>query len=213
MKESEIKELLRLLNTKLQEQHLVIAESVIGEYKNVYNAISNKVKTINKPLKFIFLGEATTSFKNYFYNPSSDTTSFLNPNHFDQSNKEDLISKFDENEILVYDLYPLPLATFIYDSVSFKGLGDGYQELLNKHFELIKPLVDKDTKIILRYIKLAKRIEWKYFKAYFKLANFENWDIEKKENGKIIRTNVPVNISNNISANPDKIKILFKDLC
>ncbi len=138
-------------------------EKIIREHELVINDWKVIVKNIKNPIKFLIVGEATVSYSNYFYNLKATKTPFLNPADFGCQNKTDLIRCFNSNGILVFDLYPLPLPTFIYDNVKFDCTNPNYCAELNNYYDSVKSLIDDETKIVLRYKKLEKRCEWSIF--------------------------------------------------
>jgi len=174
--------ILKHVNEKLKEHNVQLDDNaVLNEYFQVKKAWDSIVKSISQPIKFLIIGEATVSFKNYFYNEKSDTTPFLNPVYFGCNSKPELIQLFNKNGILVFDLYPLPLSTFIYDNVKFDCKELAYKSALEKYYNTVKKIIDNETKIILRYTKLysvkknkkgkdkiEKRNEWKIFMDYIK---------------------------------------------
>jgi hypothetical protein len=147
--------ILEHVNEKLKNHNLSLDNDVVkDEYKKVKKAWDANLTFIKKPINYVIIGEATVSFDNYFYNPNADTTSFLNPIHFGFKTKTDLINFFNANGVLVFDLYPLPLSTFIYDSIKFDCSNKEYKEAIEKYFDNLKRLITPTTKIILRYAKL-----------------------------------------------------------
>jgi len=160
--------ILKHVNEKLVNHNLILDnDAVEKEYQQVKSAWNGNLGLINKSIKFVIIGEATVCFDNYFYNPNADTTSFLNPNHFGCKTKPDLINFFNTNGVLVFDLYPLPLPTFIYDNVKFDCKNGEYLAALNNYYSELKKLINVNTKIIQRYSKLysnkKKRCEWTVF--------------------------------------------------
>ncbi|MFN5942104.1 MAG: hypothetical protein ACK44S_02830, partial [Bacteroidota bacterium] len=135
-------------------------------------------------------------------------TSFLEPKHFGMTTKQELNEFLINNKIFVFDLYAIPLATLIYDNITFKfkdkNKDDLYIQHLEEHFSQLKnKLSDNPVKLVLRYTKLTKRREWIIFKDYFK-NNFQ--EIEGKKD-----SDIP-NISKNIRASEEKIKNIFGNL-
>jgi hypothetical protein len=133
----------------------------------------------------------------------------LNPVYFGCNSKPELIQLFNKNGILVFDLYPLPLSTFIYDNVKFDCKELAYKSALEKYYDTVKTIIDNETKIILRYTKLysvkqnkkgkdkiEKRNEWKIFMDYIKRKEDDFQNIS----------------SGNQGSSKDKIKKIFTGL-
>jgi hypothetical protein len=201
MNKKRLKEILDQVNNELKHHNLSLEnDSVINEFINVEKCWTNRRDIFKKPLKFLIVGEATVSWDNYFYNPESKTTAFLNPYDFGCKTKEELIDVFDRNGILVFDLYPLPLSTFIYDNIKFNCQDDSYSTAMKEYFkEKLTGLIDNQTKIVLRYSKLyskkKKRCEWTLFMNSIDRKN------PKYDYGIF---------SKGMAADPDKIKEVFK---
>ncbi len=158
-------------------------EKIIREHELVINDWKVIVKNIKNPIKFLIVGEATVSYSNYFYNLKATKTPFLNPADFGCQNKTDLIRCFNSNGILVFDLYPLPLPTFIYDNVKFDCTNPNYCAELNNYYDSVKSLIDDETKIVLRYKKLEKRCEWSIFLNHIDKANYKHDSIASQNMG------------------------------
>jgi hypothetical protein len=205
-----MRDLINFVNNRLKHHHLSLNDSdVLNNYRLVRNAWEENLININNPIKFIIIGESTVNFDNYFYNPLARTTSFLNPAHFGLNSKMDLINFFNENGVLVFDLYPLPLPTFLYDNIRFDRNNIEYINCLSKYYDVLKDLVTNETKFVLRYSKLLAtspnqngnqpqmmRIETEVFMNCFNL-NREDF--------------LPIN-SQNMSASQEKIAIAFANI-
>ncbi len=130
---------------------------------------TTKADEVKGPIKYLIIGEATQNLDNYFYNPNAKTTPFLSPSHFGCSSKSELLQKLEDLNAMVFDLYPLAIATSYYDkkaithSPLFKGLMMDYFKL---HLD---GRINQETQIVVRYAKLFNRIEWDYFKEFLKL--------------------------------------------
>jgi hypothetical protein len=190
--------ILEHLNSKLKENNLVLdKKAVANEYELVNKEWCKVAAKIVRPVKFLIIGEAPLRYSSYFYNPQSTGTTFLNPEHFNCRNKADLRNYFLNQGILVFDLYPFPLPTFIYDNVQFDSNSLEYRNALTNYYRSkLDGLIDVNTAIVLRYSKLAsekkRRGEWGIFETYI-------GDRECKCIG-----------SNNIPADRGKIKDVFK---
>lgn len=155
---------MRHVNQALSQHNLqLINHEVLHQYRLIMNRWDEIIEGFNGPVNFLIVGEATVSWENYFYNSEANTTSFLNPTHFGCQNKEQLIDCFNQNGILVFDLYPLQLPTFIYDKVSFNCANQEYSEALQEFYQTILPQIDENTQIVQRYSKLNNRCEWVLF--------------------------------------------------
>ncbi len=186
--------ILNHINEKLAGHHLTLDnKAVTNEYNKVKTAWDKNLKVIKRPIKYVIIGEATVSYDNYFYNRKGDTTSFLNPKHFGCKNKNELIDFFNNNGVLVFDLYPLPLSTFIYDNIKFDCNDNAYRAALESYYSVLKHRINDDTKIILRYAKLKKRCESSIFMSTIDRKVLEFMDIS----------------SSNMGANQLKIKEYF----
>lgn len=147
---------------ELNQQEIV---DVSIQVSDVWTTKANKLK---EPIKYLIIGEATQNLDNYFYNPSSKTTPFLSPVHFGCSSKLELLQKLEDLNAMVFDLYPLAIATSYYDkraiahSITLEGLMKDYFKL---HLD---GRINHETEIVVRYTKLYKRIEWGYFKDFLK---------------------------------------------
>lgn len=167
--------ILNHINQKLREHKIELdILAVQAEYLQVHQKWLQVIDGIKEPIKYLIIGEATVSWANYFYNEQAKTTSFLNPDHFIKNNKEELIAYFQSEGILVFDLYPLPLPTFIYDNIKFDCSDDIYNLALCEYFNLVKELLNDKTKVVIRYSKLKDRGEYKLFKDLFKLYTIES---------------------------------------
>ena len=214
--------ILKHVNDRLKVHNIqLIREDVMKEHELVSNAWKKSADSFTKPVQFLIVGEATVSWDNYFYNPNANTTSFLSPSHFGCKDKTALIQFFEKNGILVFDLYPLPLPTFIYDKVAFDcHLKDPYLEALIKYYDeslINKGLIDPNTVIISRYAKFYKEkqdkngqvIKNKAGQLVLDEKRFE-WEIFMK------RINREINdfkkIYGGYSASADKIKVVFEDI-
>ena len=185
--------ILNHINQKLREHKIELdILAVQAEYLQVQHKWLEAVNSIKVPIKYLIIGEATVSWANYFYNEQAKTTSFLNPSHFYKKNKAELIEYFKKRCILVFDLYPLPLPTFIYDNIKFDCSDSLYHQALQDYFDQIKPFIDDNTKIVIRYSGLMDRSEFKLFK-----------DIINLEKNKI-------KIIGCMSANVKQIRAMFK---
>ena len=91
-------------------------------------------------------------------------------NDFKASNKQNLIKLFQRKGIVVVDLYPFALATFIYKQGKFNFKETGYQNALEIYYsKIIRFLrLNKKTQIILRYSGLKNRCEFKLFMQLMK---------------------------------------------
>lgn len=161
-----MKEIINHVNEKLSKHCLQINENdVLSQHNIVIKKWLEVIESFKKkPINYLIVGEATVSFDNYFYNENSKSTSFLNPSHFKCKNKADLIQFFQENGILVFDLYPLPLPTFIYDKVKFDCENVSYKKALEEYYNMIMKVIDDNTVIVPRYSKLYNdRGEWNVF--------------------------------------------------
>jgi hypothetical protein len=157
--------ILNQINQKLREHKIELdILAVQAEYLQVHHKWLQVVNSIKAPIKYLIIGEATVSWANYFYNEQAKTTSFLNPSHFDKTNKADLIKYFKRRRILVFDLYPLPLPTFIYDNIKFDCSDSLYNQALKEYFDQVEPFIDDKTKIVIRYTKLEDRGEFNLFR-------------------------------------------------
>jgi hypothetical protein len=142
----------------------------LEDYIKICKLWENNRLRITTPIKFIILAEAPISYDNYFYNPIAKPTQFLNPNDFKASNKQNLIKLFQRKGIVVVDLYPFALATFIYKQGKFNFKETGYQNALEIYYsKIIRFLrLNKKTQIILRYSGLKNRCEFKLFMQLMK---------------------------------------------
>jgi hypothetical protein len=211
-----IKQLLKSLNNTLINYKLSLDETQValefGQIDGTWNVIASQ---ITKPVKYLIIGEATVSYKNYFYNPESAITSFLTPRHFNCGTKGDLIELFQNEGVLVFDLYPLPLPTFIYDNVKFDCSNTTYIDLLNEYFESkLNGLIDKNTKVVLRYIKLMERCEWQLLVDYLTRQGVTIIKVDHQITINNIATviQVPLNISRSTSADREKIIEIFEPI-
>jgi hypothetical protein len=198
-----------LLSDKLSEKNIqLIEDKVFLEWTKVQTHFENRLKEY-KAIDIVLLGEATVNAENYLLNTENQvTTSFLEPKHFGMTTKIELNEFLIKNKIFAFDLYAIPLATLIYDNITFtfkdKNKDDLYIQHLNEHFSQLKnKLGDNSVKLVLRYTKLTKRREWIIFKNYF--ANNFRQSYGKKD------SDIP-NISKNIRASEVKIQEIFGHL-
>jgi hypothetical protein len=159
-----MKRILNHVNQKLREHKIELdVPAVEAELIQVTQRWEEVMASITKPIKYLIIGEATVSWANYFYNEDSKSTSFLSPTHFGVKGKKALIDFFNKNGVLVFDLYPLPLPSFIYDKIHFDCGDSLYKKALIDHYKIILKLIDDQTVIVLRYKSLEQRCEWKVF--------------------------------------------------
>ena len=157
--------ILNHINQKLREHKIVLdVPAVEAELIQVTQRWEEVLASITKPIKYLIIGEATVSWANYFYNEEAKPTSFLNPSHFVKKNKADLIKSFKRRCILVFDIYPLPLPTFIYENIKFDCKDAMYRKELIDYYQLVKDKINSETIIVLRYKGLENRCEFKLFK-------------------------------------------------
>lgn len=188
-----LEQILAHVNHKLLEYNLLLDEqAVINEYELVQNEWNNVIAEIVQPVNFLIIGEAPLRHDSYFYNPLSPESPFLNPRHFNCNNRAELRNYFLQNGILVFDLYPLSLPTFVYDNVTFDRTDIAYRNALTAYYQAkLGGLIDDNTVVVLRYSKLQARSEWRIFMEAFGFDGFEGiW-------------------SNNIPADEDKIRDVF----
>ena len=214
--------ILKHVNEKLEKHKLkLIDQKVLEEHKKVMDAWRNISKSITKPVKFLIVGEATVSWDNYFYNVDANTTSFLSPSQFGCVNKAKLISFFEKKGVLVFDLYPLPLPTFVYDKVEFDCKVDSpYVEALIMYYKeslLDNNFIDDNTVIISRYAKFYKEkvdkknqvVKNKSKQVVLDEKRFE-WEIFMKAIDRKINDFKP--IYGSYSADADKVKQVFQKI-
>ena len=158
---------MEIIQAKLKEYRFQLMENEVMEEQALVDAAwKNALLKIKKPVRFVIVGEATTSFDNYIYNPDSPKTSFLFPSLIKCETKNEMLRFFEENGILVFDLYPVPLPTFLYDLLKIGSLR-GMEQHLAPHFSKLKEAIDEETQFVIRYKKLTKRPEWGLFKETF----------------------------------------------
>jgi hypothetical protein len=188
--ENSIKEkLIKLYNQVINKKNLSISQNIFNDWNHVEECFFETLKKYES-INYIILGEATVNYQNYFYNPNSSQTSFLNPSHFNKNSKSDLIEFLIENGILIFDLYPIPLPTFIYDNIkfNFKEEDEEYKTILGQHFKPLKDKIKNDKpELIIRYSKIEKRPEYAYFIEYFKEKFTSISDISKDINADPIK--------------------------
>jgi hypothetical protein len=155
---------MEIIQAKLKGHRIQLMENEVAtEQALVEEAWENALMKVKKPVRFVVVGEATTSFDSYIYNTSAPKTSFLYPALFGCKDKKELLPFFEAQGILVFDLYPFPLPTFVYDLLkigSLKGMGPH----LVPHFSKLKGVIDENTQFVVRYKKLTERPEWALFK-------------------------------------------------
>jgi hypothetical protein len=216
--------ILKHVNEKLEKHKLkLIDQKVMEEHSKVMECWKEIADSFTKPVKFLIVGEATVSWDNYFYNPDATSTSFLTPAHFGfeskkkkttkSESKSKLIEFFKENKVLVFDLYPLPLPTFIYDSIKFdceesnvyvRALKTYYCESLFKN-----KIIDKNTVIVSRYSKFYKEKTGENGQVVLDEKRFE-WEIFMKAIDREINDFKP--IYGSYSADADKVRQVFQEI-
>lgn len=196
-----MKHIINHINSILNKFHFQFDSEVLNqEYFNIKVSFEENLAKVKEkgPIKFVIIAEAPLSSSQYFYNSQSCSTSFLNPAYFNCENHKALREYFVENGIVVFDLYPIPLPTFIYDNVKFNCKEIDYSDSLVDYYNAFKKEINDETKFILRYSKLKsykkKRCEWDLF---LKTMNLQNQCI----------TSIS---SKNVGASEDKIKEIFK---
>jgi len=206
--------ILKHVNEKLEKHKLkLIDQKVLEEQKKVMDAWKNISKSITKPVKFLIVGEATVSWDNYFYNLNANTTTFLSPSQFGCESKAELISFFEKKGVLVFDLYPLPLPTFVYDKVEFDcEVNRPYVEALIKYYKeslLENKFIDNKTVIISRYAKFYKEKVDKKNQVVLDEKRFE-WKIFMKAIDREINDFKP--IYGSYLADADKVRQVFQEI-
>jgi len=69
---------MQIIQTKLKEHRIQLMENeVTKEQVLVDNAWNIALEKIKLPIRYVIVGEATTSFDNYIYNTVAQKTSFL----------------------------------------------------------------------------------------------------------------------------------------
>ena len=122
---------------------------------NINNCIENEIQFWTSPIKLIVLGEAPLSFNKFFYNKQGNFLQGFN-NYYD-TRAIDLKTVLRQNGIFVLDAYRFPIKTSYYDKDRGGILFE--TDYFNARFEYLRNigLIDKNTKIIFRYIKLFRR--------------------------------------------------------
>jgi hypothetical protein len=231
-----MKAILKHVNDKLAKHNLILdQDAVIKEYEQVKKVWDEIIKSIETPVNFLIVGEATVNWSNYFYNPEAPTTSFLTPSHFGIDNKKrkannktelndeksKLIDLFTKNKILVFDLYPLPLPTFIYDNIKFDcSMEDQYVIAMGKYYKeslIENKIINEKTVIVSRYAKFYKEkknekgeiVKNKHENVVIDEKRFE-WEIFMKTIDKKI--NDFKSIYGGYNADPKKVSNVFKKI-
>jgi hypothetical protein len=192
-------EIINHINQRLDTHNLQLnSDNVLAQHQLVMNRWTEIVESLNgQAVRFLIIGEATVSWGNYFYNEEANTTSFLTPAHFGCANKAGLINLFNENGVLIFDLYPLPLPTFVYDNVTFDTNDSVYKQALVEYYQLVSRLINEDTVIVPRYSKLYN--------------NRQEWNVFMNTIGR--NSNQFESIaSQNMGANQDQIATIFNDI-
>lgn len=166
---------INLINSKLNEQGLlIIEEKAIAEWDAIERVFSDKIQQYEE-VKYVILGEAPINAKNFVLDNSSPISArFLQPIDFGFETRIDLNDFMCKNGILPFDLYPLPLPTFLYDNITFKYRDSNaelqYHTFLKEYWSQLESKIQsqkKQPELIIRYAKLYKRIEWKLFTEKF----------------------------------------------
>ena len=90
-----MEQILKHVNQALTGYNLALDDiEVSKEYMEVCKDWNNVVNSTIKPINFLIIGEATTCSANYFYKLKANTTSFLDPSHFNKNSKSELIDFF-----------------------------------------------------------------------------------------------------------------------
>lgn len=145
------------------KSEVLLNQSLVSEtFQWVIGNFTKRKKQIN----WIILGEAPISYSDYFYNPVNDSFSaFLLDSNIKGAirkktqqivkidSKYDAIMKLIDYNILIVDVYPLPLPSNFY-----KKDGDFYNQTeLNVYWDniidTIYPLSSSNTKFAIRYKK------------------------------------------------------------
>ena len=153
------------------------ANELYNTYMQVAQLWEKEANKFSKRVTFLIIGEATQNLENYFYNMFAKITPFLTPSHFNCSSKSELIIKLKELNALIFDLYPLPLATAYYDKLKVNH--PDYEKYMTEYFkEALDGKVDENTIIVVRYSKLLKRKEWGYFNKFWNNSIKKNSEIK-----------------------------------
>lgn len=205
-------QILAAIQQPLQTLHLKLDPTGIEQaYREVEQFWHDATQQISKT-SFLIVGEATQNLRNYFYQPGSNSTSFLSPEHFDQPDKPALINWFTQQNIMVFDLYPLPLPTFLYDANLFDSHDPGYASAMESYFDSkLQGRLNPDSTIVLRYTKLAERPEWPMFEQYLNKQGVTIIKVRESfiKKGKTLLKDVPLHIAKGIRADPEKIRQIF----
>jgi hypothetical protein len=144
----------------------LIQQDIIDISLQVSEIWTNTADKMQSPLEYVIIGEATQNLENYFYNSSTKTTPFLTPSHFGCANKQELLMKLSALKALVFDLYPLAIPTEYYDKKAIPH-SVSLEVLMKDYFKThLHGRINEDTVIVVRYAKLFKRIEWRYFTEF-----------------------------------------------
>lgn len=144
----------------------LIQHDIINTSLQVSEVWTNTADKMQSPLEYVIIGEATQNLENYFYNSSTKTTPFLTPSHFGCADKKGLLTKLSALKALVFDLYPLAIPTEYYDKKAIPH-SVSLEVLMKDYFKThLHGRINEDTVIVVRYAKLFKRIEWRYFTEF-----------------------------------------------
>ena len=155
---------------------------ILLNYKLIHEAfkwVIELFKKRSKKIRWIILSEAPLSYSGYFYNPVNENYSaFMQKSNIEKAiyivkgvkvsldSKYDAILQLVDYEILIIDIYPLPLPAEYYKKTIFYDafkLNDYWVAIL----KVIQPIVNKSTKITHRYKRLLNNPDAKKFVDLF----------------------------------------------
>lgn len=188
-------------NGKLVEVKLN-KEIILNEFDDIQKKYSEKTESLNK-INFFLIGESPTCFNKYIYNENGSigtkpdiTSDFLKPKDFCLKTKTDLLTFFNQKNILIFDIYLFPFPSYVYNQYKEnKKFTDNNYDIFREYWDekLDGKIIDADTKFVLCFSKLNKRTTYTKFKSYLN----DKVEINDIEGDKIIsleefKKNIPI---------------------
>lgn len=163
--------------------------NVIDEYNKVDEFYKTESSKIKNPIKIILACEAPRSAKNYIYNINGETTKtgqptdFLKPAHLncEKDNKVEMLKYLGSKGVLIFDIYPLPFPSFIYNEydLSSKHFSDDLNIYNDFWDEKLKGIsIPESLEIGLGFEKLRNRPLFNRFRDFLN----QKYNVPKSKN-------------------------------
>ena len=175
-------------NGKLVEVKLN-KEIILNEFDDIQKKYSEKTESLNK-INFFLIGESPTCFNKYIYNENGSigtkpdiTSDFLKPKDFCLKTKTDLLTFFNQKNILIFDIYLFPFPSYVYNHYTeTKRFTDNNYGIFCEYWDhkLDGKEIHTDTRFVLCFSKLNSRTTYTRFIKYLN-DKFKRNDIARSK--------------------------------